>query len=229
MFLGHGSKIGVSHLLLVVGHFGLTDIKEIIFFVRSRLVIFLLVIFLCGCDFNIEEGDFNTLRIGMSKSEVNKALLNEQVTYIEPRVDEFIQITSESIGKLEQFKNTEGICITDNSGFDFHIVFDENNMSHAIDLSYNVDLSELGFKLPLPRKDTLVRIKNILNSRKHVVAFNCILDVKDMSLNDINISNLERINTWMYRIPNTHSAATMHFSNGKLVKIIYHWQPFEMP
>jgi hypothetical protein len=228
MFLEHGSKISVSHLLLV-DHLGLTDMRGMDFFVKSRLAIFLFIFLLCGCDFNFEAGNFNSLRIGMSKNEVIKALLNEYVTYIEPRVDEYIEITSESNGKLEQLKNTEGICITDNMGFGFHIVFDKDNMSHAIDLSYNVDLSELGFQSSLSRKDTLERIKNLLNSRKHVVAFNCILDVKDMSLNDLNLSDMERINTWMYRIPNTHSAATMHFSNGKLVKIIYHWQPFEMP
>jgi hypothetical protein len=110
-----------------------------------------------------------------------------------------------------------------------HISFDNSGMSYSIYKKFNVDLSALGLNFPLSRKDTFEKIKIILRSRQHVIAFNCILDVKDMPLNDINFSDLERINTWLYHIPNTHSAATMKFGNGKLVKVIYHWQPFELP
>jgi len=194
-----------------------------------KLYCILYLTFLCGCDFTIEAGDFKGLEIGMSKKDVINELLRQKVAYIEPRVNKNIEITASSINDVEKLKSTEGICITDNSGFGLHIVFNKQRMSQSIFRSPNVDLSALGLESPLSRKDTLKRIKYILQTRENIIVFNCILDVKNMSLNDINIGELERINTWLYHIPNTHSAATMYFSNGKLVKVIYHWQPFELP
>lgn len=198
-------------------------------FAPYQFIAFLFAIVLCGCDFNIENGDFNSLKIGMSKTGVVNALLTEHVNYIEPRVDENILITSDTLGELDRLKNTEGICITDNGSFGLHIVFDNSGMSHSIYKTFNVDLSALGLEYPLSRKDTFEKIKSLVHSKQHITAFNCILDVKNMPLNDINFSDLERINTWLYHIPKTHSAVTLKFIQDKLVKIIYHWQPFEMP
>lgn len=194
-----------------------------------RMYCILCMILLCGCDFTIEKGDFKELKIGMSKGDVIIELSRQNVAYIEPRVNKYIEITVSSINKLDQLKNTEGICMTDNGRFGLHIVFDKQGMSHSIFKSSNVDLSALGLQLPLSRKDTLERIKDILQARNNIIVFNCILDVEDMSLNNVDINDLERIDSWLYHIPNSHSAATLHFSNGKLVKVIYHWQPIELP
>lgn len=194
-----------------------------------KLCSILYLILLCGCDFTIEAGDFKELKIGMSKKDVINELSRQKVAYIEPRVNKNIEITTSSINDIDQLKSTEGICITDNGRFGLHIVFDEQGMSQSIFRSPSVDLSALGLQSPLSRKDTLKRIKDIMQTRENIIVFNCILDVKAMPLNEINFGELERINTWLYHIPNTHSAATMYFSNGKLFKVVYHWQPFELP
>lgn len=62
------------------------------------------------------------------------------------------------------------------------------------------------------------------------VAFNCIADVDWVAISEASpaaYSLLEPFNSWSYHESNAYSRANLRFADGRLVRIDYHWRPFE--
>lgn len=178
-------------------------------------------------DFEIQEGDFQGLKIGMSKNEAVTELQRQKIAYLTPVVNKPIEVTRS--GRLSKLPDSDGICITDNAGFALEIAFDPQNRSMVTSKSIKVDLGLLGLQTPQPRDYVLGRIKDILLSKDNIVVSNCLPGVKPMPLNNMDIADLQMADNWLYPIPNTSSSNTLHFEGGKLVKITYRVNLVETP
>ncbi len=198
--------------------------------------LFLILIFILwgsfGYDFTILNGDFQGLRIGMSKSDVATELARQGIPNVVPEVDENIVIKRASSKLLSRLQKADGICIGDNAAFELQIAFDKQDMSHVVYKSNKTDLALLGIQTSQPRKQVMERIEVILLSQDNVVVANCVLGVKSIPLQNAGLldnENLDRFDTWFYYIPYSYSTVTLCFTDGKLVKVTYHWRPFEGP
>lgn len=206
--------------------------RRAIFIFGLVLILVFLVLVSFGYDLTISRGDFQGLRLGMRKSDVIAELARRGVLEVMPEVDEHIVVSKTSIRRLSELEKAEGVCIGDNSGLDLQVSFDSQDMSHVVYRSKSADLSELGIQTSQSRKYVMERIEAILLSRNDMSISNCILDVKVIPLQSddpVHHKNLDRFDSWFYYIPNSYSAATLRFADGKLVKVIYHWRPFEGP
>lgn len=194
-------------------------------------VLLLAVTMLVGCEKVVTTGSFNGLSIGMSKTKVAEELVNNGVNSIVPYLDKEIVVHRDSdIGKLSSIDDVPGICVKDNSGFNFQIDFDSGDKPNVKYISIPARVIAEEINALESRNDVLMFVAKLMQRQVNIVAVNCILDDKNISLiDDSSESRLGMYDSWFYYVPSSYSTTVLRFTNGVLSRIEYNWRPVEGP
>ncbi len=190
---------------------------------------FMLMLFLTGCDYEIESGSYEGLTIGSTKEQVIEALRGKQVADVLPGVEKSLSARQSNDSDFEELMGQDGICVnTDRGTLPFGFSADDL-------LSYYARIDVVGqifpkFRVGTSRKEFSAAVGELLDTTSDVTAFNCVPDVGwvKISAESANPDQvLSRFDVWSYWEPDEYSRADLRFSDGVLSHITYYWRPFE--
>lgn len=195
------------------------------------VVLVLAMQMLVGCGRVVTTGSFKGLSIGMTKEEVAEELVKHEVYSIVPHLDRKIVVFRDSdIGMLSSIDDVSGICVNDNVGFNLQIKFGSSDKPNVKYISIPARFVAEEVNALESRNDVLMFIAKLMRRQINIVAANCILDKKSISLtNGYFMNSLGKYDSWFYYVPDSYSTCVLRFSNGVLSKIEYKWRPFETP
>jgi hypothetical protein len=189
---------------------------------------------LYACDYEIEEGSYAGLEIGSSKAQTLDALIDKGVPDILPIVDEALSARAGDEAALTRVIAQQGVCVNAHRHPTFRFGFDvDGSLAYRSEYADTVPALEsplASVQIGASREAVAQAIRAMMSKYAEAVAFNCIADVDWVAISEASpdaYSRLEPFNSWSYHEPDAYSRADLRFADGRLVRIDYHWRPFE--
>lgn len=181
------------------------------------------MLLIAACTQEIEEGEFQFLRVGATKEEVMEAAAG--IRAITPTNAKPVHITKETLSDLEELKGSKALHILDQKNYSLQLIFEDQKVAEIS----SSPQSET--RIPAPAKsiyvgqdmaEVLSVIEAILKAHPQTTARSFVPNRRAVILSSATAEDIAYLKThdgWVFHGLETHSTFNLYFDDNKLVRI----------